>query len=62
LSASLEDRPFVPHSSVLFPSEEGVELPRDLKVAFRKWDDRIEVVGKKCKVLPLSAALEAMRG
>lgn len=64
LSASVEDRPFVPVSSVVLPSEDGGPVPKDLKAVFRKWDEKLEVLGEKggCRVLPPSAALEAMRG
>ncbi|KAA6412312.1 MAG: hypothetical protein FRX48_04464 [Lasallia pustulata] len=64
LAASLEDRPFVPVASVVLPSGDGAAVPRDLKAVFRKWDERMDVLGERggCRVLPLSVALEAMRG
>lgn len=63
LAASLEDRPFVPVGSVVLPREDGNPVPRDLKAVFRKWDERLDVLGERggCRVVPLSAALEAMR-
>lgn len=64
LAASSEDRPFVPVSSVVIcsrsgsPDVEEVEaVPEGMRRAFRKWDN-----GKglnECRVLPLTAALEA---
>jgi hypothetical protein len=67
LAAGMEDRPFVPVSSVVL---EGV--PRDLKFVFRKWSDaRAPTVvyspattlarGRSLRVVPLSAALDAAR-
>ncbi|KAL9103825.1 MAG: hypothetical protein Q9163_001180 [Psora crenata] len=60
LAASVEDRPFVPHSSVVLLTKDGKssqEVPEELRWAFRKWDDS-RVDG--CKVLGLSEALEGM--
>lgn len=68
LAASMEDRPFVPISTVVL---EGV--PRDLKRVFRKWsDDRSPTVtvpkekiglrrGRSLRVVPLTQALQALR-
>ncbi|KAL2038607.1 hypothetical protein N7G274_008655 [Stereocaulon virgatum] len=63
LAASAEDRPFVPTSSVVICSKAGPEngkdvdnLPEGMIRAFRKWDSNII---RECKVLPLTAALEA---
>jgi hypothetical protein len=69
LAASLEDRPFVPVSTVVL---EGV--PRDLKACFRKWKEGQGPTiagpgaghkglqrGKSLRVVPLNAALDASR-
>lgn len=69
LAASMEDRPFVPVSTVVM---EGV--PRDLKACFRKWregqgptmggplaGDKGLHRGKSLRVVPLNAALDATR-
>jgi hypothetical protein len=56
----MQDRPFIPVTSVVLSG-----VPRDMKMAFRKWDERhmITQVGKGDVVLvPLNAALEATRG
>lgn len=67
LAAGMEDRPFVPVSSVVL---EGV--PRDLKRVFRKWsDERSPTVtkekagpglkrGRSLRVVPLNQALQAL--
>ncbi|KAG9257114.1 putative gelsolin repeat protein [Emericellopsis atlantica] len=65
LAAGMEDRPFVPISTVVL---EGV--PRDLKRVFRKWeDDRSPTVtketgglrrGRSLRVVPLTQALQAL--
>ncbi|KAL9125360.1 MAG: hypothetical protein Q9217_005428 [Psora testacea] len=58
LAASAEDRPFVPHSSVVFLTKDGqggAEVPKGLKWAFRKWDSTRKGT---CKVLGLTEALE----
>ncbi|OAR00406.1 hypothetical protein LLEC1_01357 [Akanthomyces lecanii] len=63
LSASMEDRPFVPISTIVL---EGI--PRDLKRVFRKWEDaRSPTVtntylrrGRSLRVVPLSQALQAL--
>ncbi|KAI9701074.1 MAG: hypothetical protein M1836_001743 [Candelina mexicana] len=63
LAASMEDRPFVPVSTVVL---EGI--PRDLKMVFRKWDDKQTMTtshpkgSPSLKVVPLSAAIAATRG
>lgn len=66
LAASLEDRPFVPVSTVVL---EGV--PRDMKAVFRRWDDRLTPTaalmagrpkrGKSLRIVGLSQALRATR-
>lgn len=67
LSAGMEDRPFVPVSTVVM---EGV--PRDLKFVFRKWRDSMCPTimhvpapglrrGRSLRVVPLTAALDATR-
>lgn len=59
LAASLEDRPFVPVSTVVL---EGA--PRDMKAVFRKWDDANVArssLPQRLRLVPLSAALEAFR-
>jgi len=67
LAAGMEDRPFVPVSTVVL---EGV--PRDLKRVFRTWNDgRTPTIihspttslsrGRSLRVVPLNAALEATR-
>lgn len=67
LASSMEDRPFVPVSTVVL---EGV--PRDLKFVFRKWRDALTPTvghslsssltrGKSLRVVPLTAALDATR-
>ena len=69
LAAGMEDRPFVPVSTVVL---EGV--PRDLKSCFRKWkegqgptmggplaSDKGLQRGKSLRVVPLNAALDATR-
>ncbi|PQE02997.1 gelsolin repeat protein [Rutstroemia sp. NJR-2017a BVV2] len=68
LAASMEDRPFVPVSTVVI---EGI--PKDLKSVFRKWNDKLSPTimhppsnnlkrGRSLRVVPLTAALEATRG
>lgn len=69
LAAGMEDRPFVPVSTVVL---EGV--PRDLKACFRKWKegqgptmggpvaaDKGLQRGKSLRVVPLNAAIDASR-
>ncbi|MCJ1437454.1 hypothetical protein MMC27_006841 [Xylographa pallens] len=59
LAASMEDRPFVPVSHVVLSG-----TPPDMKTAFRKWDDGRGATkeGKEVVLVPLNAALEAIRG
>ncbi|KAL9036552.1 MAG: hypothetical protein Q9214_006083 [Letrouitia sp. 1 TL-2023] len=54
-----EGRPFVPVCSVVLFGAGAEPLPEALRRAFRKWEEE-KVRG--CRVLPLSAALEATRG
>lgn len=69
LAASAQNRPFVPFGTVIL---EGV--PKDMKAVFRGWDDG-EVntnnlmvgrpkgaLGRTLRVVPLSAAIAAVRG
>ncbi|KAK0124472.1 hypothetical protein ONS95_009424 [Cadophora gregata] len=67
LAAGMEDRPFVPVTTVVL---EGV--PKDMKSVFRKWIDRLSITlynppegglqrGRSLRVVPLTAALEATR-
>ena len=70
LASGMEDRPFVPISTVVL---EGI--PRDLKSVFRKWDDgRSPTVmnpnnpttpnlkrGQSLRIVPLNQALQALR-
>lgn len=65
LAAGLEDRPFIPISTVVI---EGI--PRDMKSVFRKWREestptRTQTTGlqrgRSLRVVPLNAALEATR-
>jgi len=67
LAAGIEDRPFVPVSTVVL---EGV--PRDLKFVFRKWSNALAPTvihsptttlarGRSLRVVPLNAALDATR-
>ncbi|KAI2642754.1 hypothetical protein GGS21DRAFT_499433 [Xylaria nigripes] len=65
LAAGMEDRPFVPVSTVVL---EGI--PRDMKSVFRKWQDsRSPTItnvntglkrGRSLKIVPLSKALQAL--
>lgn len=70
LAAGMEDRPFVPVSTVVL---EGV--PRDLKRVFRKWDEAVSPTvvrekefksagglrrGRSLRVVPLTQALQAL--
>lgn len=52
----MEDRPFVPIGHVVL-----AEAPIGMKNAFRKWQED-ERAGAKEVVVPLHAALEAVRG
>ncbi|KAI9055452.1 hypothetical protein LZ554_000406 [Drepanopeziza brunnea f. sp. 'monogermtubi'] len=65
LAAGMEDRPFVPITTVVL---EGV--PKDMKSVFRKWVDGLSITlhsrpadglkrGRSLRVVPLTAALEA---
>lgn len=66
LAASLQDRPFVPVSTVVL---EGA--PRDMKAAFRQWEDRFLPTGalmagkprrgRSLRIVGLAAALAATR-
>lgn len=64
LAASMQDRPFIPHSHVVFLGSEG-PTPLGMKVAFRKWDDRkfalMTTKDKKPKVMTLNEALHALQ-
>lgn len=65
LASSMEDRPFVPVSTVVL---EGI--PRDMKSVFRKWQDALSPTvtntntglkrGRSLKVVTLSQALQAL--
>ncbi|KAI1115005.1 hypothetical protein F5Y14DRAFT_411835 [Nemania sp. NC0429] len=65
LAASMEDRPFVPVSTVVL---EGV--PRDMKSVFRKWQDTLSPTitnvntglkrGRSLKIVSLTQALQAL--
>ncbi|MCJ1394661.1 hypothetical protein MMC18_007541 [Xylographa bjoerkii] len=58
LAASMEDRPFVPVSHVVLGG-----TPSGMKTAFRKWDDSHGITREGREVIiPLTAALEAIRG
>jgi hypothetical protein len=62
----MEDRPFVPVTTVVL---EGI--PKDMKSVFRKWREDLAPTlfrptsglqrGRSLRVLPLTAALEATR-
>jgi hypothetical protein len=66
LAAGIEDRPYVPVTTVVL---EGV--PKDLRSVFRKWRDGMAPTirqqsgdlrrGRSLRVMPLTAALEATR-
>jgi hypothetical protein len=62
LAASMEDRPFIPVSTVVLQG-----APRDLKAVFRKWDEAKTMTrwepnkSSSLRVIPLSAAIEATR-
>lgn len=64
LASGMEDRPFVPVSTVVL---EGI--PRDLKRVFRKWRDEASPTvmpgsglkrGRSLRIVPLTQALQAM--
>ncbi|KAH8698833.1 hypothetical protein BGW36DRAFT_150918 [Talaromyces proteolyticus] len=54
LAASLQDRPFIPKSFVAIGG-----VPECCKVTFRKWDSKIWA--STPRILPLNAAIEAIR-
>lgn len=65
LAAGMEDRPYVPVTTVVL---EGI--PKDMKSVFRKWNEELTPTiirpsspglsrGRSLRVLPLNAALEA---
>ena len=71
LASGMEDRPFVPISTVVL---EGI--PRDLKSVFRKWHDAASPTrmnppsdpaspklqrGRSLRIVPLTKALQALR-
>ncbi|KAK0640109.1 Muscle M-line assembly protein unc-89 [Lasiodiplodia hormozganensis] len=66
LAASLQDRPFIPVSTVVL---EGV--PRDMKAVFRRWEDQMQPTaalmagkprrGKSLRIVGLQAAIAATR-
>lgn len=69
LAAGMEDRPFVPVSTVIL---EGI--PRDMKSVFRKWQDASSPTitnpsgggtglrrGRSLRIMPLNTALQALR-
>ena len=67
LAAGVEDRPYVPVTTVVL---EGI--PKDMKSIFRKWSDELTPTilrplspglqrGRSLRVVPLTAALEATR-
>jgi hypothetical protein len=67
LAAGMEDRPYVPVTTVVL---EGI--PKDMKSVFRKWRDGLAPTvitptspglqrGRSLRVVPLTAALEATR-
>ncbi|MCJ1475506.1 hypothetical protein MMC13_004169 [Lambiella insularis] len=56
LAASMEDRPFVPVGHVVLDG-----APTGMKRAFRKWENDQRAGGREV-VVPLNAALEAVRG
>ena len=67
LAAGMEDRPFVPVTTVVMGG-----VPKDMKAVFRKWKDFLSPTdmkptgsplqrGRSLRVVPLTAALEATR-
>ena len=65
LAAGMEDRPYVPVTTVVL---EGI--PKDMKSVFRKWRDRLAPTvtqfnglqrGRSLRVVPLTTALDATR-
>ncbi len=62
LSASLEDRPFVPIGSVIFGGRYASGVPEGMRRAFRKWEDGgLNGVGRECRVVGLTECLEVVR-
>ena len=63
LAASMQDRPFIPHSHVVFLGADG-PTPLGMQVAFRKWDENKLVPlasrDKKPKTMTLNEALLAL--
>lgn len=59
LAASLQDRPFIPKSFVAVGGVPENNCCRT--IAFRKWDRRHPVAQTTPHVLPLNAAIEAIR-
>lgn len=57
MAVSMEDRPFLPHTSVVLYG-----FPDEAKKAFRKWSDRRALTGRKVPdIINLRAAIEAIR-
>ena len=67
LAAGMEDRPFVPVTTVVMGG-----VPKDMRAVFRKWKDALSPTemkpmgtplrrGRSLRVVPLTAALEATR-
>jgi len=67
LAAGMEDRPYVPVTTVVM---EGI--PKDMKSVFRKWSDKLAPTltqpvstglrrARSLRLVPLNAALEATR-
>ncbi|KAI5302880.1 hypothetical protein KEM56_000251, partial [Ascosphaera pollenicola] len=57
MAVSMEDRPFLPHTSVVLYG-----LPDDAKKVFRKWSDQRALTGRKVPdIINLRAAIEAIR-
>ena len=54
LAVSVQDRPFLPKSSVVLNG-----LPVECVSAFRKWEDRRDE--RAPRILPLNAVIEAIR-
>jgi hypothetical protein len=54
LSASLEDRPFIPTGKIVLGG-----VPEGMRRAFRSWDDRKTPTAREDKMLDLHEALEA---
>jgi hypothetical protein len=67
LAAGMEDRPFVPVTTIVLGG-----VPKDMRAVFRKWKDALSPTemnamgtplqrGRSLRVVPLTAALEATR-